>query len=205
VDARQVLDLKVGVAFSRFQTRFFQGRFSGLDSGVISYGPCQTPTLYFLVERHARIVAFTPSPFWALSVDIVSASDGAQVRLEWERGRLFDRDAAAAFETLVSGCKEAVCDEYSEKEARLQRPAPLNTVEMLKIGSRQLGLDPHTCMSAAERLYLQGYITYPRTETTAYADSFDVAGALREQVPHPDWGAYVSSLLRVGFRPRARR
>lgn len=57
---------QVGVAFTRYQTAYFQGKYGNLDSSVISYGPCQTPTLTFCVQRHQRIVSFQPEPFWTV-------------------------------------------------------------------------------------------------------------------------------------------
>jgi len=46
-----------------------------------------------------------------------------------------------------------------------KRPLALNTVLMLKIASDFLHISPQQAMHIAERLYLSGLVTYPRTET----------------------------------------
>ena len=203
VDARQELDLKVGVAFSRFQTKYFQGKYGDLDAKLVSYGPCQTPTLGFCVDRHDEIACFEPEDFWVLEVHV---HKGAALLLSWERERLFDQGATRVFENLVraggapppDGAGGARVDSVSAKEGRRGRPAPLNTVEMLKVASKALGLGPHEAMRVAESLYLQGWMTYPRTESTAYPASFDIAGTLEAQRAHRSWGGYVAALLAKG-------
>lgn len=80
----------------------------------------------------------------------------------------------------------------------LKKPVGLNTVQLLKAASTGLGMSPVQCMKVAEHLYTSGYISYPRTETTRYSDTFDLHAALREQADHPAWGKTVSHLLRQG-------
>jgi hypothetical protein len=52
---------------------------------VVSYGPCQTPTLNFTVERHQAIVAFQPEPYWGLK-PLVSKVGGAWEGSCWGSG-----------------------------------------------------------------------------------------------------------------------
>jgi DNA topoisomerase IA len=42
------------------------------------------------VDRHDDITSFVPEDFWVLDCDV--AKPGTVVKLEWERGRVFDRE-----------------------------------------------------------------------------------------------------------------
>ncbi|PIK48568.1 hypothetical protein BSL78_14556 [Apostichopus japonicus] len=200
VDARQELDLRIGCAFTRYQTKYFQGKYGDLDSTLISYGPCQTPTLGFCVERHDRIQTFKPEAYWVVHVEVLNG--GQSVTLDWGRQRIFDKDVAQLFLNLVKGQKEAVVTSVSSEEKKKQRPIALNTVELMRVASASLGMSPHHAMQIAERLYTQGYISYPRTETTSYSQNFDFSNALRQQLGCP-WSSIVRDLLSEGInKPR---
>lgn len=60
------------------------------------------------------------------------------------------------------------------------RPKGLNTVNMLKFVTKYLGFSSHEAMHVAERLYLSGYMTYPRTESTHYPSNYDFKGQIEK-------------------------
>jgi len=54
-------------------------------------------------------------------------------------------------------------------------------------------------MHIAERLYLAGYITYPRTESTAYPKTFDFEEIIESLTRDPDYGKHAKGLLESKF------
>lgn len=217
VDARQELDLKIGVAWTRFQTQFFKVKF-GSRARLVSYGPCQTPTLGFVVARHDAIRRFTPETYYRIEATIqllpsssTSSSSSSSLlpiilRLRWIRNRLFDKDVSAAlFKTVQENRKNVIVLSNISKDGFKNPPLPLNTVAMLKLASRVLGISPKDTMRVAEDLYLRGLISYPRTETSKYPRHFDIKACIREQTSHETYGDYATKLLNSSHVAKSNR
>ena len=181
VDARQELDLKIGVAFSRLMTKAYldmarekfrlkdqkviitcqSGKSNDSFHQVVSFGPCQTPTLWFCVQRHKEIANFRPEEYFIVRVR--ATLGGREVDLTWADGdRVTRRDEVGKMEEAVrraSTQQSATIVRLEEEVKRQRRPQALNTVTLLKAASKGLGMSPTAAMSAAESLYTSGYIS----------------------------------------------
>uniref|UniRef100_A0A8C2R7E1 DNA topoisomerase n=1 Tax=Capra hircus TaxID=9925 RepID=A0A8C2R7E1_CAPHI len=197
VDVRQELDLRIGAAFTRFQTLRLQKIFPEvLAEQLISYGSCQFPTLGFVVERFKAIQAFVPEVFHKIRVTH-DHRDGV-VEFSWKRHRLFNHTACLVLYQLCMEDPRATVVEVRSKAKSKWRPQALDTVELEKLASRKLRINAKETMRIAEKLYTQGYISYPRTETNIFPKDLDLAALVEQQIPDPRWGAFARNILEHG-------
>ncbi|XBH57880.1 DNA topoisomerase 3-alpha [Aegilops tauschii subsp. strangulata] len=198
VDARQEIDLRIGASFTRFQTMLLKDAFvldvSGEERNmVLSYGPCQFPTLGFIVERFWEIQAHEPEEFWTINCS--HTSDEGTASFIWIRGHLFDYSSAVVIYEMCVHEPMATVQNVRNQEKLKYPPYPLSTVELQKRASRCCRMSSEHTMKVAEELYQAGFISYPRTETDSFSPNTDLHAIVREQVDHPDWGTYAQRLL----------
>ncbi|BBM97047.1 DNA topoisomerase III [Marchantia polymorpha subsp. ruderalis] len=198
VDARQEIDLRIGASFTRFQTMLLKDSFilpyaDEERKMVLSYGPCQFPTLGFVVERYWQVQAHVPEEFWAINCSY-SANEGS-CQFVWMRGRLFDHLAASVIYEMCLEDSTATVIQVTGQETRKFPPCPLNTVELQKRCSRNFRMGSEQIMKVAEELYQSGFISYPRTETDSFSENTDLQAMVLAQTGHSTWGAYAQRLL----------
>lgn len=198
VDARMELDLRLGAAFTRFQTLYFQSKFQELQSKVISYGSCQFPTLGFVVEQYWRRERFIPEKFWKISASLTK--DGKEAKFLWDRDALFDKMSCLVLYEQCIDNPMATITSVRRKPTKKYRPLPLTTVELQKFGSSRLKISSHLMMNIAEELYNKGYISYPRTETDQFDKGFKLNDIIQTQTSSPVWGSYARELLDGKFK-----
>jgi DNA topoisomerase-3 len=171
---------------------------------VVSYGPCQFPTLGFVVSRCLKIDEFEPEEYWYVSLKLPKKRNGKieEVEFTWCWGKLFDKYMAGFYYQDMlhnsqdeEGVHKAKIVNVQRNQVKKFKPYPLTTETMTKIATKKLRLGAKQIMKIAEKLYTDGYISYPRTETNKYNKTINLESIVGKFKDHRDYGAYASELL----------
>jgi DNA topoisomerase-1 len=183
---RQDIDLIWGATLTRavsLATRRF-------GSNFLSVGRVQSPTLALIVERELERRAHVPKPFWELFANFAHP-DGA-FETHHETDKFWDR--AEAEKALEGTSSPGVVKEVTSRRNTRKPPTPYNTTAFTTDASSRLGITPASAMRIAEDLYMDGFISYPRTDNTVYPRSLNTRELVQALARIPDFAA-ASSLL----------
>src|SRR5688572_28686625 len=185
-ETRQDIDLIWGATLTRavsLATRRF-------GSNFLSVGRVQSPTLALVVERELERRAHVPKPFWELFARFAHP-DGA-FEAHHTTDKFWDRKEADA--ALAATKSPGVVKEVSSRRNSRKPPTPYNTTAFTTDASSRLGITPSAAMRIAEDLYMDGFISYPRTDNTVYPRSLNTRELVASLVRIPDFSA-ASGLL----------
>lgn len=157
--ARRVLDRLVGFELSELLWKKVRNK--------LSAGRVQSVAVKLIVEKEREIQTFTPENYFKLTaIFMVSGENGqtAELKADFHR-RLKDKEEAREILSNLHGGKFTI--DGIEKKPLKRKPAPPFTTSTLQQeASRKLGFAVNRTMSAAQRLYEKGRITYMRTDST---------------------------------------
>ena len=171
-EVRQELDLRYGVAFTRLATIKFHERMGESGLPLLSIGPCQTPTLGLIVDRYLKHIESKERAEREKKyvIELTCMINGTGIKFKSIQ-EFQNPDGAKSYISSIGDSLEI--ENVSRKEVTIARPLPLNTTRLATIAASYLKLQPHETLSLSEKLYLEGLISYPRTETNKYPEGFD--------------------------------
>src|SRR5690349_559792 len=191
--ARQDIDLLWGATLTR-AVSLASRRFG---SNFLSVGRVQSPTLGLIVEREMERRAHVAKPFWELFAKFEHPDGSFEAHHTtdkfWERAEV---DTALAG-TVSPGTVKSVT---ARKNTR-KPPTPYNTTAFSTDASSRLGITPASAMRIAEDLYMDGFISYPRTDNTDYPSSLPVRELVQSLVRVKEFSAASGLLDQPELKP----
>ena len=169
-EARQSIDLMWGASLTRFIS--LAARRGGQN--ILSVGRVQTPTLSMIVDREKEIEAFVPEKYWQLSLDF--EKKGEVIEARHTNGRFHEKAVAEQARERTKAPLVVKDVKFGVKQDRA--PSPFDTTTYI-VAAARLGLSAANAMRIAEDLYMNGFISYPRTDNTVYPPSLDLDGILK--------------------------
>lgn len=168
-ETRHILDWLYGINLSRA----LMSALKKLNSfKILSIGRVQGPALKIIIEREREISSFKPEPYWQVFAIILKeggTSGEPLVPQEFKHPKdIFDKSELEKFKDI----KEANA-ETKKSEEHISPPTPFDLTTLQREAYAHHNISPAQTLSIAQKLYLDGLISYPRTSSQKIPPSIE--------------------------------
>lgn len=160
--ARQILDLLVGFTISPILWKCI----SKTHDNSLSAGRCQTPALRIIYDNYTEIKQSLGKFCYVVTGYFTSLT------LPFELSKRIDSEDKVRQFLLDCETYEHIYTVTNPKRRVQMAPEPLTTSRLQQLASSELRMSPKETMKCAQQLYENGFITYMRTDSKKYSQSF---------------------------------
>ncbi|MGB2728351.1 MAG: DNA topoisomerase I [Halobacteriota archaeon] len=189
-EARQIIDLIWGASL----TRFVSLSANRLGDDFFSVGRVQSPTLALLVEKEKEIAKFVSRKFWELHAKL-KTEKGDIFDVTHEKHKFWEKEEADGIKSRIESAKSGIVRDVKTKLRVDKPPTPFDTTGFIRAAS-SIGYTPRRAMNIAQSLYLEGLISYHRTDNTTYPDTLDLEALVKMFQGHEEFGEHAKLLLK---------
>lgn len=180
---RDNIDWLVGMNLTRHITNKWH---EGFNDGTVPIGRVKTPTVAIVVKREKEIQAFKQETYYNISIKFNVGNTPMSALMQTE-DKITSPTAANAMATKMNGKPLIIRSVQTEKKT--ERTKRLYQLSRLQVDADKFfDIDVQQTLDVLEKLYLEGYTTYPRSdcEYLSEAEKLEapkVAAALNAKIP----------------------
>jgi DNA topoisomerase I len=163
-ETRHFLDWLYGINLSRALMNAIKstGKFK-----IMSIGRVQGPALHLIVNKEKQIREFKSTPYWQVFITI---NDGKNIlELKYNKD-ITKKQELEKFQQLKN--KKAIAKTEKTKQV-IHPPAPFDLTTLQTEAYRFFSITPSVTLQIAQKLYLDGIISYPRTNSQKIPEAME--------------------------------
>lgn len=164
--SRMILDKLIGYSLSPIARTFV---------GAKSAGRCQSVGLKFIADREREIQNFVPESYYDLYLNFEKNNTKFKAKFAGNPiiGNVEHLKTKQEVDSIKQQCsKHFVIEDIKQKTKEEAPKPPFCTATFQQEASSKLNLKVKDAMSVAQKLFEGGFITYMRTDDTAFAAEF---------------------------------
>ncbi len=192
-EARAIIDAIIGFSATREVSLTLKSLTKKANVQFVSIGRVQTCLLYLIFLRETQIRNFIPKPFWVINA--IVENNGFKYVCPNLKNPIQDKKTAENVFNKIQNERIGFIKNKNSRTVLKYPPTPLNTSKALQLIIKHSNVTAMHALKIMEDLYLNQLITYPRTDTDKYKESFNHKENITQFLTHTDYGDFSRFLI----------